>query len=561
MAETNDNQESQSVTPPTFLEVVAPCDPEEYVGFGEVTDFLQDFAREFRNRPEHPRLLVVEGVPGSGRSSTLRKMESYLVYERYRIGKIQAAPPQEGEETTLIEQIKTCIDETAPDWRGRFTRGKGYEDIPAMALDGEIEMDEAAIVELANLFFDNIAKINEKLVDQRQTMAILIDGIDQLLHLGGKAIPHVLEKIAEQLHETNTRILLVVTCDLDVFQKSPAVATVALDRMPFADADQFLRGRTGLNTDQRQKVVRNSSRFPFNLMFRAQLAKERQFPMYLEQREFALVLGLDQVELGLLNWMGAKEMNWFAAGPVEDTAFAPGAANLVQNGILKQTAEHYYTPSDSIWTLLTTIFTPLDEHSVLELALDDIQKHAQDGVKPSYLDLPKVAGLIHNIRDLARLHAIAQTVGLAAADYIKHELYETAFDLGSLVLNALEQAEDFEKAGDFAEELAKVYSNAGDVYHAAVAHEKAGDFFHNADVKWRVQHNYREAGLRYRKLAEEQNVKLNHFVIRSFLKKSFVCYQRAGEKQKSTEVCNMAKKILKEYPSHVTYFEAMEISG
>ena len=137
-----------------------------------------------------------------------------------------------------------------------------------------------------------------------------------------------------------------------------------------------------------------------------------------------------------------------------------------------------------------------------------------------------------------------------------HECVELLRPLADALLT-----EDYEKIEDLHETLAKSFASVDQDYFAAKVYYNAAHYFELAGIEWKSIANYREAGIRYQKEAENMDVSLYHYAIRNILKKSIKAFVSANETKKAKVVKEKGQTILKDYENHLKYFEKLTLKG
>ena len=115
---------------------------------------------------------------------------------------------------------------------------------------------------------------------------------------------------------------------------------------------------------------------------------------------------------------------------------------------------------------------------------------------------------------------------------ISKEMGYAAWEICQIAYFSLEKTNDIEKMAEMNASFATEFASQGHEYYAALAFQNAADLFKSLGTSGKVgaEANFREAGIRFRKEAENMDLKSFHYAMISLFGKSIRAFLNANEK-------------------------------
>jgi len=552
-------------------QLTGPTNPNDFVGRTDSIDAFHKVLMEFIRSNPGIRWVHISGVAGVGKSSLLRKFRMMTELERVATGSVEVpVSPKKG--TTFLTDVKQVIDEMAPEWRGFLQRYRNSEitEVIEPPETREEEVTEVEIDKLVDQFFMDLDKVDKAMKEEKMQHGIFLDDIDRFLNYNYTSVLSTIPKIGQRLQEKNYDLLLVTAghyranryLGIKESQVPDYVLHLELDQFDFNEAELMVRRRGKLVKSERELVVQASTRFPFDLSLRQLIQSKGLDPTSLDADVITSTFGFTTEEVEILRDMGKQETNFFSVEEYTRLHSEDILSELANSLMIIITQDGYFAiDSQAFWELISHVFKPIDPRTEVILILNRLKYQAELGQMPSNRDFKIVADHFKQIRDNSLLFELSGQLADAAKAALEGGLVYTAWEMLQLATLGLETTEDYEKIADLQENLAKGFAKENHNYFAAKSFEAAGEYFRKANIDWRSTTNFREAGQKYQREAEDTDPKIYHYAIRSMLKESYQAYLNANEPSRARRVISDAQDLLKDYSQHVAYFKKLEVTG
>ncbi|MHA2502775.1 MAG: ATP-binding protein [Candidatus Kariarchaeaceae archaeon] len=552
-------------------QLTGPTNPNDFVGRNESIDKFHDVLMEYIRSNPTVRWVHISGLAGVGKSSLMRKFRMMTELERVATGSVEV-PYSPKKAITFLTDLKQVIDEMAPEWRGFFQRRRHVEiaDVLAPPEASDLPVTPESINLQVKQFFEDLEKVEIAMREEKTQHGMFLDDLDRFANYGFLSLLKVIPEIAKILKKENYSLLLVTSSHSDINHhlgldepgSEDYVLHLALDQFDFNESELMIRRRGKLVKSDRETVVSTSTRFPFDLSLRQLIISKELDPSSLDANNISTTFGMTSEEIAFLRDMSGNSTNLYRIDDfkkIHSLEVLDGLANAL---MINKTQDGYFAvESRAFWELISHVFKPIDPRTEVILLLNRMKYQAELGQMPPERDFAIVAEHFKKIRDNSLLFELSSQLADAAKAALDGKIVYTAWEMLQLATLGLESTEDYEKIADLQENIAKGFAKENYNYFAAKAYEQAGMYFRKADIEWRSLANYREAGQKYQKVAEDTDPKIYHYAIRSMLKESFEAFVNANETGKARRVLEDAFDLLKDYEQHVSYFKKLEVKG
>jgi len=554
---------------PILEKVTSPTNPNDLIGRNDQIDQFHEVLMEYIRSNPVLRWVHISGVAGVGKSSLLRKFRMMTEMERVATGALEVPISPKGADVFLTD-LKQVIDEMAPEWRGFIQKYRNTEiaEVLAPPESKEKEVTDSDLKKIVDQFFEDLDKVDKAMKKEKMMHGIFLDDLDRFLDYNYSSILQVIPRIAKRLKDNQYDLLLVTTSHesanklLDLENMKDSVLHLVLEQFDFNESELMIRRRTNLGRSDREDVIQSSTRYPFDLALRELIKSKELDPAALEEEVITKTFGFTSVEVEILKDLAKYEYNYFNTDEFVRMYSLEALTNLSNNVMIKMSQDgHFAVGSRAFWELISHVYKPIDPRTEAILILNRMKYQAELGQMPSNRDFDILRTHFRSIKDTALLFELSAQIAEAAKAALDGGLVQTAWDMLQLATLGLEPTEDYEKIADLQENLAKGFARVGHDYFAAQAFEAAGRYFELADIDWRSVTNYREAGQKYQRVAEDTETKIYHYAIRSMLKESYLAYINANEPSRAQRVLEDAQDLLRDYSQHVAYFKKLEVKG
>ncbi len=544
-------------------EFILAINPDDFIGQSSNVARYQEHIRAIIGKRDVPHLVLIEGHGGTGRTSLLRKAMGIAQFER--INTIEVKSPINPEKIhELFNNIKISLDELKLNWRSFMEKARGISVKLLPALNHE-DLTPQKIEQFSNIYNLEIPRIATKLKEKRQKLIIHIDNGERIYHAGLTELFQLFIDSARILREKQLPIYYVIVIDEETYNELQEKTDLKekdylyLETQPFeyADAELFLRRRSGLLKKEREEILRVSYRTPFDLILRWLLKKKGLDFETIKKEDLNQLFEFSKNEEKVVEQFSLSDKNLLEKSILQGVSGEKPLETLSNKGLLIEEDKYVAFASLGFFELFQITHRPEDIFTELKYSMKRLEEEVDYKLKPSERNLVQLKNLVKVVNDEILCLEIGNRLGMISQDLIKNKYYQSALDVMEIARIALEKGGDIEKIADLTESMAKQFTKAENEYFAAKAFETAGEMFSRLGVKWRALSNYRDAGVRYRKVASEVDIG-QHFMVRYLYEKSIYCMAKAEEIRRAEQFCSEAKKKLSDYPPHQSYFTTIE---
>ncbi len=544
-------------------ELLIPVNPDDFVGQEEAIEAFQQYAREIIAGQSTPHLVIISGRGGSGRTSLARKCHAIAQFERINTleFKVPLSPKKFHE---VFNNIKISLDELKLSWRTFLERGRGVPLKLFSPFPGE-RLTVGQIERLTATFMHEIVRIGEKLSEKRIKLMLISDNAERFYHGNMPDALRLFLTISASLDREKIPLYFVITVDentLAYLQDQPewnstSVLHIQTEVFEYSNAELFLRRRSGLVKQEREEILKTSHRTPLDLLLRWAL-KNKGLPFDVITRDnLNELFGFSPEEQLVLEKLSLLEKNYFTAQDHLDEKYQEGLNALEEKGFIEWDEESGAFRSLGIFDLFSLAYRPADIFTDIQFSMRRLQEEVANSLKPSEHNLKRLKSLLGLINDHILALEIGSQLGQLSQQLVQKGYFQSGLDVMLLAQTALSRGGDIEKVAELAETISRALAKEKQDYFAAKLFETAGEMFGKLNVKWRSQANYREAGTRYRRIAQSLDEK-QHFMKRYLYLKSIECMAKAEETRRAEQFCSEAKKALRDYAPHESFFSILE---
>ncbi len=286
--------------------------------------------------------------------------------------------------------------------------------------------------------------------------------------------------------------------------------------------------------------------------------KNKELPFDIITREnLNELFGFSPEEQLVLEKLSLLEKNYFTSPIHSDEKYHSGLKALEEKGFIEWDEESAAFRSLGVFDLFSLAYRPADIFTDIQFSMRRLQEEVTNSLKPSEHNLNRLKSLLGLINDHMLALEIGSQLGQLSQRLVQKGYFQSGLDVMLLAQSALSRGGDIEKVAELAETISRALAKEKQDYFAAKLFETAGEMFGKLNVKWRSQANYREAGTRYRRIAQGLDEK-QHFMKRYLYLKSIECMAKAEETRRAEQFCSEAKKALKNYAPHESFFSILE---
>jgi hypothetical protein len=440
--------------------------------------------------------------------------------------------------------------------------------VPELPEASKNEVTDSVLEKIKKAFFEDLDKVDKAMKNEKQRHGIFLDDVDRFLSYNYTSFLSVWQLIAKKLMEDDYNLILVTSGHytanryLGLTEENEYCLHLKLNQFDFTEAELMVRRRGKLVKSEREKVVQASTRFPFDLALRQLILSNGLDPSNLNAKIITQIFGFTKEEVNLLRDLARRELNYFNLEDYTRIHDLETIEGLRDDLLFSITQDGYFAfDSFSIWDLISHVFKPIDPRTEVILILNRLRDQAERGQLPARRDIKIVQDHFQSIEDNALIFELSGQLSDTAKAALDGGLIQTAWELLQLATIGLNRTGDNEKIADLQENLAKGFVKVDHDYFAAKSFEMAGKYFKEAGVEWRSIANFREAGQKYRREAENTNPIIFHYAVRNMLKQSINSFLSANERTQAKRVLQQAMDILEEYPHHISYFHSIEELG
>jgi hypothetical protein len=550
--------------------IFQPVDPTNFVGRTKELDYFFDWlTSQIRGDSQNNNWTHVYGPTGSGKTSILKKFVDYANLERVKVIELSIQPIL-GLNTDLLLQISEAIDNYTPEWRSFFQKKKKTKlfnlDEEDLDLLRNLNISAQNINHLIKKISENLASVNEKLTESRVNIGIFIDDIHRLDSENPLFI--LLYKLIGVFNKKQMRIFFV-TSALDDFNtvlddqfKNNLISGIELLNFDYNDADLMIRRRNKHTPEERELIVQNSTRYPFDLALRQQILLASGDVRELSIENLSTTFGLNDKLMKIFTELSKEDQNLFKISKIKSKLTEKELIELEKMDLFTFSNDLASFKSNAFWEVVKVNFLPIDVRTEMILKINRIEEMVENKSMPLVKDITSVKANITSIKDSSLLFELSSKLTETAKFALHHNLVHSAWEMIEIVRIGLNKTEDFEKLAEAEEMFGREFAVLGKDYLAALSYQASAENFMKIrpPKKIRAEANFREAGNRYKREAEKIDINTFHFALRSIYRKSVSAFYNANEPGSAREIMNFALNAFEKYPMHKKYLQKVEES-
>jgi hypothetical protein len=494
--------------------------------------------------------LFVVGATGVGKSSLLRIFEKTAEAEKLLVLHFDV-PDQI--ETTFRKLNDLILKFRVPEKKGFFSRKKSDEQVPKVTSIADVE------VAVNNI----ISNVEERQLEK--ALLFTIDDCDIFFELQTPYILHGLIKLAEKVHKISLPVFIVLNLSNtrweQIQNQYSHFPNMLIDRMEFSEAEILLRkvgNEIFQDADFRSEVVKLGDRSPFNVIFAIDVVeyftkqiaedlaslsseeieniKEKSIP-FLRNIDYlgfiSTIYELTDTEIRTM------ERLLEISSPVMDSD------KLIQIGIPKDLLNPFLDcnllrPMGSKRFVFNSFSfferagrkSEIDVLSQIGLVSDLISMDYKEGYKPAQTTITRLLQLSESVKgennpDMKPLATKMEQLFKLA---FNKKQYFAAFSFAQVTEKVFGACGDEEGRGIFLEESARKFVDAGKHHYAKDLFEKSINVFKHSE--WKLKSSAREAANLYTELAKRAEKNDQMGLMRAYLWKAIILFEKAGEKER-----------------------------
>ncbi len=563
---------------------------------------LRSFLESIKSGEKGPRMMLIKGKSGFGKTAFLQKCKEQADRERILTSSLKLSM-----DPIILKESFNLIKETigliAPEWRGfisrRGNREESIENVSELPLSDTIQTDQREELKnlMVNQFFGRgpngkrsmegiIAKFSE--VDQY--LIIIIDELEWFEVSGFDLAYEVLIDIVTELEEDQSNIAFIVSADTNALSQmfvnklNIKSVDISMDAFPTTKADLLIRRRTPIIETERHKIVSNSIKSPFDLIIKTQLNEQGE-DLEPSIESITKLFELEPYEVKALQFLANKDDYQYSRRAIIMNSSDSSLEGLIEKRILVNEEGRIRFYSNALRNLFKRTFRTNHTLTVLDLLFQELSKRSDEGLYVKKETTDQMLDYLLKLHDDELIYSLTNKLITISNKYLEHEMHESSYMVLETALDVLGMSDFVERSGSIASEFGKNFSIKGEEILAAKCFELAGDIYVSIDLDWEARDAFREAGLRYNRLAEALSASdgkkkkkrgravssfydsfgqllpgdQGHFAARSFFEHAIRCYSQAEDRPKAEVICQTALKQFKEkHPSHYSFFKKIE---
>ena len=543
-----------------------PCNPDDFYGSRDLIGDFTKITEEMSKEGEKTHSILVIGDEGTGKSSLLKKLSTYIPVRKDASHLFDLVP----EEETLLsffKEWKNMIDELSPEWRSvleKVGKKKLGDDLPALREKIKKQASQTYTETYVNLFLESLDKVNQKLMETQSTLYFFIDNVHLFKLMDIQEFYPIFSTIIKEITIRGYRIIVISAFtnqylfDFDYEKNLTENSKIFyINPLSVSETEIYLRRiAPQLVNKGILELVNNSQRTFFDLNLGNFFVQSGYEMDDFVERNIPKIFGLSEEEESVLAEMASYNENLF---PIEQiTAYVPQSAikSLEEKGFLWVGSTHTRLVQESLLTAMKfrmRLFSPLTS---LMVSLDTILENLDKQISPTDKVIEKVGKLSEKIRDRLADFAVASKIQKIANICIERKMYQKAFDLTLINTKQFEQIKELEQAGAFCERIAREFEEKN-FYFAARLYLKSASYYNAVEEDLKANRSYARAADQFEKLSVTLPVEKSEYAVRGYLKSSLDCYKNMGDKNNFERLRKKAIEMFDKESIHHDYFTNM----
>ena len=544
-----------------------PCQPSDFYGLREkINEFTNFVAQKKKNEVKANSVLIV-GEEGTGKSSFLLKLSSSVTGRKDVAQNIELIPEEESM-YNFFKEWKNYIDELSPEWRSvleKVSKKKLGDTLPALNEQIKIPADRTFTSHYVELFFENLEKVNQKLVETETMLYFFIDNLQLFRFIDFIEFYPIYASIIKRLSDSNYNIIVIsafneqfiVDFDYEKYLTDNSLL-IRVEALTVSDTEIYLRRKAADKLNQGVlDLVSNSQRTFFDLNLGLSFISAGLKIEDFVERNLTKLLELNEAEDAVLAEMSSYNENLF---PVEQlTAYVTFDAlkSLEEKEIIWIGTKYVRLLQESLLNAIKfrmRLFSPL---TTLMVQLDTIIENLENNIAPSSKSIELVEKLALKIRDRLAYFAVAAKIQSVTSACMSKKMFQAAYDFALINAQQFEQINELEQAGGFCESIARNFEER-EFYFAARLYVKSALYYDSVDEELKANRSYARAADQFEKLAFSLSIEKNEYAVRGYLKWSLDCFRNMGDKSNFERLRKKAIDLFEKGSIHHGYFESMK---
>ena len=543
-----------------------PCIPDDFYGSRDLIGDFTKITEEMSKEGEKTHSILVIGGEGTGKSSLLKKLSTYIPVRKDASHLFELVPEEENL-LSFFKEWKNMIDELSPEWRSvleKVGKKKLGDDLPALREKIKKQASQTYTETYVNLFLESLDKVNQKLMETQSTLYFFIDNVHLFKLMDIQEFYPIFSTIIKEITIRGYRMIVISAFtnqylfDFD-YEKNLTENSKIFNINPLSvsETEIYLRRiAPQLVTKGILELVNNSQRTFFDLNLGNFFVQSGYEMDDFVERNIPKIFGLSEEEESVLAEMASYNENLF---PIEQiTAYVPLTAikSLEEKGFLWVGSTHTRLVQESLLTAMKfrmRLFSPLTS---LMVSLDTILENLDKQISPTDKVIEKVGKLSEKIRDRLADFAVASKIQKIANICIERKMYQKAYDLTLINTKQFEQIKELEQAGAFCERIAREFEEKN-FYFAARLYLKSASYYNAVEEDLKANRSYARAADQFEKLSVTLPVEKSEYAVRGYLKSSLDCYKNMGDKSNFERLRKKAIEMFDKESIHHDYFTNM----
>ena len=544
-----------------------PCQPMDFYGLREKINEFTDFIAQRKKKEVKANSVLIVGEEGTGKSSFLLKLSSSVTGRKDVAQNIEILPEEESL-FNFFKEWKNNIDELSPEWRSvleKVSKKKLGDTLPSLDEQIKVPADRTYTSHYVELFFENLEKVNQKLIETETMLYFFIDNLQLFKFIDFKEFYPIYASILKRLSDSDFNIIVVSAFneqfifDFD-YEKylTDYSKVIKVEALSVSDTEIYLRRKASDKINQGVlDLVSNSQRTFFDLnLGLAFISAGLEIEDFVE-RDLTKLFELNEDEDAVLAEMSSYNENLFPIEQLTAYVSADALKSLAEKEIIWIGLKYVRLLQESLLNALKfrmRLFSPL---TTLMVQLDAIIDNIQNDIAPSSRSIELVEKLALKIRDRLAYFAIAAKIQSVTTACMSKKMFQAAYDFALINAQQFEQINELEQAGGFCESIARNFEER-EFYFAARLYVKSALYYDSVDEDLKANRSYARAADQFEKLAFSLSIEKNEYAVRGYIKWSLDCYRNMGDESNFERIRKKAIDLFEKVSIHHGYFDSMK---
>ncbi|MHA1396911.1 MAG: AAA family ATPase [Candidatus Heimdallarchaeaceae archaeon] len=544
-----------------------PVETSDFYGLRDTISKFQDFVENKRKGEKTPNSILIIGDEGTGKSSLLNKLQASLT-NRKDISYSFTLVPEEELLLSFFKEWENKIDELSPAWRSmleKVGKKKLGDDLPKLKEKVKIPSNKTYMSYYTELFFNNLDKVNQKLVETHTFLYFFIDNFQMFKLLDIPEFYPIFASIINGFAKKNYNIIVAIAFnekflfdfDYEKFLTEHSLV-LRVEHLTVSDTEIYLRRKAPqLLNKGVLDLVNTSQRSFFDLNLGVAFIEKNLGIQSFVERDIKSLFNLSDEEEEVLLELATYNDNIFPIEQLLAYVSEQALKKLEEKGILWLGTSYARFPQDSLLSTLkfrTRLFGPL---TMLINQLDNILNDLESNIAPTSKVIEKVSLLVAKIRERLSYFTVASKIQQISNLCIAKRMFQPAYDLSLINAQQFEQIQEFEQAAAYCEKNAREFEEKN-FYFAARLYVKSASYYSTVNEDLKAKRSYTRAADQFFKLALSLPLEKSEYAIRGYLKWSLDCYKNIGDAENFNKVKKKAQELFEEGSIHYIYFNRIK---